>query len=300
MSLKKIYSFTLIALFIAGGRISSGYAWSGFPDGLDAQASGANIVQGDDLIRLTNQSRISQGLLPLIMDAKLMKLAQEHAEEMAEQGFISHDLPSGNVSVRMIRAGYNYETVRENVARTRMISFLHSDFLKSPGHRANILAADVTRIGIGIAKGDRTPYGNYLYVTEIFASPGKEYEPSQIKELLTASVEKLRQEIVVSTKQDSNFEKMASGSLSVLGDSYTRDDLRTLLAKSADELHEVGNSGISRLDVSVQLLSNPDKFRIPDAIRQGLAGMYGTAVRRITDKNNRPAFLVLTLVGVSR
>jgi len=298
--LKKAFIFIFTVLFIAGGLVSSGYAWGVFSAGLIAQASGANAARSEELLRLTNQSRIEQGLLPLMTDSKLMRLAQERAEEMARQGFISHDLPSGNVFTCMIRAGYNYETARENLARAKMVSSAHSSLLKSPGHEANIFATDVSHIGIGIAKSGSARDGDFLYIVEVFASPRKDYEPSQVKELLTARIEELRLESHISTEQDFNFEKMAAGSLDGLGDSYTREDLRRLLAKSADELIEAGNSNIARLDVSVQMLSNPEKISIPAAIRQGLAATYGAAVRRAMDKNSRPAFLVLTLAGIPR
>jgi len=299
MNLKKAYVFAVTALFTAGGLASSAYAWGGFSAGLD-QASGANVVQGEELLWLTNQSRIARGLLPLMVDSKLMRIAQERAEEMAQQGFINHDLQSGNISTRMIRAGYNYETARENLARSQVVSSAHSSLLKSPDHEANILATDVSHIGIGIAKGDSARHGNYLYVVEVFASPRNDYEPSQVKELLTARIEELRSENRLSAKRDFNFEKIAAGSLGGLGDSYTREDLRKLLAKSVDELIADGNSNIARLDISVQRLNSLDKLSIPDTIRRGLAATYGSAVRLVMDKNSRPAFLVLTLVGIPR
>jgi len=181
MCLKKAFIFAFSALFAAGGLASNGYARDGFPAGLAAQAFGPNVVQCEELLRLTNQSRTAQGLLPLISDAALTKLAQEHAEEMSKQGFISHDLPSGSIFARMNRAGYKYETVRENLARARVVSYAHSALLKSPGHKANILATDISHIGIGIAKGDPAASGDYLYIVEVFASLRNDYEPSQVK-----------------------------------------------------------------------------------------------------------------------
>ena len=300
MNWRKINVFAFLALFFAAERIPCGFAGDEFPPGLTEHASSVNIAGSEELLRLTNQSRIAQGLLPLTADANLMRLAREHAEEMAIQGFISHNQPSGNVAVRMNRAGYKYETVRENLIKARMIPDAHSDLLKSPDHNINILATDVTHIGIGIAKGDPERHGGYLFIAEIFTLPRNDYEPSQIKESLTDHVEKLQRENLVHAKQNSTLEKMASGSLDTLSDSYTREDLRNLLAKSADELHKTGHSGISRLEISVQLLSNPDQIRVPATIRHGLAGMYGAAVRRITGENNRPVFLLLTLAAIPR
>ena len=300
MNLKKGFVFVFAALFVAGGGITSGYAWGGFPHGMTAQASDANAAQGEEMIQLVNQSRISQGLLPLIRDMELMRLAKEHAEEMARLGFISHDPPSGSIFTRMSRTGYNFGTARENLARARRISYAHYALLKSPGHKANIYATDVSHIGIGTAKGDPALNGDYMYIVEIFATPAADYEPSQIKELMTARIEKLRSESPVFVEQDSDFEKMASNSLGALRDSYTSDDLHGFLVESSNELNDVGNSSISRLGVSVQRLSDPDDIIIPDAIRQGVAVTYGSAVRKVMDKNNRPVFLVLTLMGILR
>jgi uncharacterized protein YkwD len=41
--------------------------------------------------------------------------------------------------------------------------------MKSPGHKANILGADYTEIGIGYAFGNDSDYGSYW--TAVFASP---------------------------------------------------------------------------------------------------------------------------------
>ena len=300
MNFIKVLIFSCTAIFVAGGGISSRCAWGGFPPRLVAQASNANVAQGDELLVLVNQSRITQGLLPLIRDARLMRLAQEHAEEMAKLGFISHDPPSGNIFSRMSRTGYNFGAARENLARARRVSYAHYALLESPGHKDNIFATDVSHIGIGTAKGDPAFTGDYLYIVEVFASPADDYEPSQIKELMTARIENLRRESPVFVEQDSVFEKMASNSLGALRDSYTHDDLRRFLVKSTNELNDSGNSSISRLGVSVQRFSDPDEIIIPDAIRQGVAVTYGSAVRKVLDKNNRPEFLVLTLMGILR
>jgi len=298
---KKVCILALLTLFIVAERTSNGYAWSVFPEAHAFKASGGNIARSEELLYLVNQYRTAHGLPSLTMDARLVGLAQEHAEEMAKQGVISHDLLSGNLSVRMRNAGYKYKMVRENLARSRTISYAHYAWLESPSHKSNILAADVSHIGIGIAKGDpATRYGDYLFIVEIFASPRKDYEPSQIKESLMDRIEKLRQESPVSTKHDSTLEKMAAGSLLSLKNSYSSEDLHSLLEKSADELLNADPPGVSRLYVSVQLLDSPDRLIVPHVLRQGFAGMYGTAVRRITDNDNSPAFMVLTLVGVSR
>lgn len=126
-----------------------------------------------ELLRLTNQQRIRQGLQALAPDSSLMQIAREHSRGMAQQGFISHDQPSGDLKVRMNRAGYLYQVVRENVASAQTISKAQSALIKSSPHISNILAKDVSRVGIGIARL-QPPLDKHLYITEIFAAPRNE------------------------------------------------------------------------------------------------------------------------------
>lgn len=176
MSWKKVYIPALLALFITTGHAANGYDRNEISEEPVSMASEANSAGSYELLQLINQSRIKQGLPPLVQDVKLTALAVEHAEEMAKQGFISHDLPSGNIFVRMNRAGYNYDTIGENIARSRTISYAHNALLESPSHKENILFDGVTHVGIGIVKGDpATRYGDYFYIVEIFASLGEAY-----------------------------------------------------------------------------------------------------------------------------
>ncbi|MDR1728349.1 MAG: CAP domain-containing protein [Acidobacteriota bacterium] len=299
MSWNKVCLSVLVVLVVAGVMPSHGYSWTGAA-GLALNASASGVTLEQELVALTNRTRTAQGLPILEMDAVLMKLAQSHAVDMARQGFISHDLPSGNINVRMNRIGYNYETVRENVAQARTVSYAHSALMQSPGHKANILAADVTRIGIGVV---RDPVcGKYLFIAEIFATPRENYDPSQIKQFLTTKVEKLRENgsVIMVPKLDPVLDNMATTSLQNLSNSYSHEDLRNLLARSAGELRKSGKDNVGKIEVSVQVLSTPEKLSIPAALRQGVAEIYGAAVRKIKDGSDRPAFLVLTLTGVSR
>ena len=69
-----------------------------------------------EMLALTNQHRIRNGLQALVMDEALSQIAREHSLGMSQQGYISHSQPSGNLKIRMSRAGYHYEIARENVA----------------------------------------------------------------------------------------------------------------------------------------------------------------------------------------
>jgi uncharacterized protein YkwD len=252
----------------------------------------------EELLELTNQHRIGQGLRVLASDDALMQIAREHSYEMAQQGFISHDLPSGDLKTRMHRASYLYEIVRENVARASTIAIAQKLLVNSTKHKNNILATDVTRMGIGIVR--QKPPDKYLYITEIFAIPREKYSPAVVRNLALNRVNELQcQSGLVSVQTDPLLENLASRSVSSLEIPVKRADLQRLLADSADELIREGRTELSRLEVAVQVLRNPKNLRMPDQARERGAGMFGTAVRQVTDDQNQAKYLVLTLIGFS-
>ncbi|GMA86960.1 hypothetical protein GCM10025868_22100 [Angustibacter aerolatus] len=59
-----------------------------------------------------------------------------------------------------------FRVVGENVGVGGSEAGLHSAFMHSPGHRANILSKDYTQVGIGVAFG-----GGRTWVAEVFRKP---------------------------------------------------------------------------------------------------------------------------------
>lgn len=250
------------------------------------------------MLDLTSRYRTEKGLRELVWDDALAEIAREHSREMALQGFISHELPSGNLTFRMVRAGYIHDAARENVASSGSITWAHNALLKSPPHEKNIVAVDVTRIGIGIVRGP-APYSRELYITEIFATPRQTCPPEAIQGELLTRIDTLRQNGAGAWASDPMLEQLASASLSSLAYPYERQELRSLLAISAQRLQEGGRTGLSRVDVNVQLVRDPSRLRIPAQSGDKEAAVYGSAIRKVMDATNQPAFLVMTLVGFS-
>jgi hypothetical protein len=265
-------------------------------DGNDLDGSSA---LENELLKLINQQRGRQGLQALSLDSSLAKIAREHSRDMAQQGFISHDQPSGVLRVRMNRVGYRCLVARENVASAQTIGKAHTALMNSSPHKDNILAGDVTRIGIGIAKCPQA-CGRQLYVTEIFSEPEPEHQLDVVQNMLATRVDELRQKEGGSLQSNPVLEKIASRYLPSIGIPYKREELRSLAATAASELQESDRSAISRIEVDVQLIHNPKNLSVPVMNRQGNARIYGFAVREIADYQNRPAFLVLALVGIAR
>jgi len=248
------------------------------------------------MLELTNQYRIQNGLEELVWDDTLAEIAREHSREMALQGFISHDLSSGNVSARMIRTGYFHVSARENVARACNITWAHKALLMSLMHKKNITAVDVSRIGIGIIRAPE-PYSRMLYITEVFANPRLVHPANAIREELLSRINNLRQTGAGALASDPMLEQLASSSLNSLAYPYERQELRELEASSTQKLLEKSRTELSRVEVIVQLVHDPASLNIPVQTSNRNAAVYGSAIRKVMDSTNQPAFLVMMLVG---
>jgi uncharacterized protein YkwD len=124
-------------------------------------APAAEMVQVIDLV---NAERASSGLAPLAFNEKLTVSAQGYAEAMAKGNFFAHTAPDGSTMVnRAEAAGYSAWTfLAENLgAGQRSPESVVAAWMKSPGHRANILSPDASEVGVGHAYGDGTRYGHY-------------------------------------------------------------------------------------------------------------------------------------------
>jgi hypothetical protein len=250
-----------------------------------------------ELLLLTNLDRSRLGLQALALDEALTQIAREHAVGMARQGFISHNLPDGNLQTRMTSSGYRYMTARENVATAGSVPYAQNALMHSPAHKDNILATDVDRIGIGIVHCP-PPFESRLYITEIFATPGQDHQPAEVEETLMNRVEDLRKSGAGMMLADPLFKKLASDSVLSLNIPIQREELQNLLASSAGKLRKSGRSEIARVDVSVQLVRNPKNLSLSAPAHIGQqASMFGSAIRQVVDSQNESAFLVLTLIG---
>ncbi len=119
---------------------------------LDASVTADQIARANFLY--LNEERANRGLPPLTWDAKAAGIAYRHSLDMYENGFVGHQSPtSGDVSGRFDAAGMRGSVIRENVARGYGPRGIHDSLMHSPGHRVNMLAQDVTHVGVGVIVG---------------------------------------------------------------------------------------------------------------------------------------------------
>jgi len=104
-----------------------------------------------EVVELTNDERVKQGLDPLKIDEELSKVAREKSRDMADSNYFSHDSPNYGSPFDMMKSfGIDYRTAGENNAKgQRTPAEVVNGWMNSDGHRANILNEDFTHIGVG-------------------------------------------------------------------------------------------------------------------------------------------------------
>ncbi|GGD04760.1 hypothetical protein GCM10007216_39250 [Thalassobacillus devorans] len=103
------------------------------------------------VVELTNQERQKQGLEPLEADAELSKVARDKSQDMATNGYFSHNSPTHGSPFDMMKAyGIDYRTAGENIAKgQRSPEEVVNGWMNSEGHRKNIMNPNFTHIGVG-------------------------------------------------------------------------------------------------------------------------------------------------------
>lgn len=123
---------------------------------------------GMRVLELTNNIRAEHNLAPLIWDDALAAIAKKHCEDMAERDYFSHDTPEGKSPFdRMKESGIRYVYAGENIAAGHYSpEEAVNSWMKSDGHRENILSPNYKSLGVSFARG-----GSYgIYWAQEFAS----------------------------------------------------------------------------------------------------------------------------------
>jgi uncharacterized protein YkwD len=118
------------------------------------------------LVRATlcvlNAERARHGLRPFKLDGRLSIAARRHTRDMATKNYFSHTSLDGSSFVdRIRRAGYlrgaRAWAVGENIAwgsgGAASPRAIGRAWMRSPGHRANILSASYRELGVGVTVG---------------------------------------------------------------------------------------------------------------------------------------------------
>jgi uncharacterized protein YkwD len=131
-----------------------------------------------------NALRLAHQLPQLYTDPALTRVAQAYGERMAREGFFSHVAPDGlDLRGRLSAAGIRYRSSGENLGLASGPLAAHQGIELSPGHRGNLLNAQFTLAGLGVAfqSVDGRPQ---VVLVEVFASGGVPALPADAREEL--------------------------------------------------------------------------------------------------------------------
>jgi uncharacterized protein YkwD len=118
-----------------------------------------------------NRVRARHGRDPLVPTGTLAGVARAHSQDMVRRDYFDHADPDGRKPAdRVGEAGVAWTRVTENIAMNMgmddPVSRAVEGWMDSPGHRANILDAEVTHTGVGLAERDD---GGYVF-TQVFVA----------------------------------------------------------------------------------------------------------------------------------
>jgi len=134
------------------------------------------------ILKYVNKSRRKRGRNSLKNNGGLKSVARNHSRHMAKKGEIWHGkgihIAKENIShrkgfwgfIESLFSSYSYSNGGENVAMTSIkkssesvAKSFHKMWMKSPGHRRNILDPKFSLMGIGVKRGRKGYFATELF-----------------------------------------------------------------------------------------------------------------------------------------
>lgn len=129
------------------------------------QAAPGHVAEAvSRILVLMNNERRSRGLPQFTQRGDVSAISRGHSQAMAAAGTIYHN---DAYFVPATKRGLDAALLGENVARNVDIDDAHRRLMNSPGHRANLLDARFTVVGLGVYRSS----AGSLYVTQNFVQP---------------------------------------------------------------------------------------------------------------------------------
>jgi len=257
-----------------------------------AQIARANFIY-------LNAERERRGLPALQWDPDAARVARKHSEDMRDAGFVGHRSPTtGNVTDRFERGGIKGTIVRENVARGYGPKGIHDSLMRSPGHRINILAPDVTHVGVGAvlgeAEADVAGAPRPVFATQnLYKKPGAGAPPDrELASTLQRRVDDLRREAGLPPLQwDAGLTKLAARGATAVGAG------RELPTGMDSEVFALGF-----VSLQSHRLATPDFDALTTVAlwREDIAGAVGLAVVRVKATRTTDASFVAVVFVAGR
>lgn len=138
-------------------------------DKVNIPAASPTLSAEEEVIRLVNAERQKAGLSPVTNNWEVSRVARIKSQDMIDKNYFAHNSPTYGTPFQMLKSfGISYRSAGENIAKGQTSpQAVMNAWMNSSGHRANILNANYTQIGVGLAKSKNGTY----YWTQMFLKP---------------------------------------------------------------------------------------------------------------------------------
>lgn len=118
----------------------------------DPNKAPTNISNDEQrVLNLVNNARKQNGAGELQFDSNLAKAARDKAKDMVTKNYFSHQSPTYGTPFEMMRKyGISFTAAGENIAGNQTMDNAFNAWMRSEGHRKNILNGNFNATGIGV------------------------------------------------------------------------------------------------------------------------------------------------------
>jgi uncharacterized protein YkwD len=288
-----------VASVVLGCSRSGAASSAPFGSGLPAAAAATPAIRKleREMFERLNRDRAERGLPRLRYDERCASVARSHSTDMRDHHFFSHESPTtGSLEDRLNRAGYLFLTARENLVEAPDVQTGEDSLLRSPGHYANIVATDITNLGIGVVQGGVEAPEN-LTVTQVFATPGRDESAAVARNALVGRLQSERARRGLSAAElNPLLNELAQEHISELGAEPEPSELAKVGERVSAAVAAKKAEKIRGVAVAAQVLPDTRSFELPTALL-GPKARFGLAVRKVENASGRPMVQLLLLVA---
>lgn len=238
-------------------------------------ASGADAEAR--MLALVNRDRERHGLPPLQVDARVAAVARAHSEDMRRTGLVAHISPTtGSAADRVRAAGIRSAVILENVAQAYGVAEAEEALMNSPGHRANLLAKEVTHVGLGIVLGEEVAGRRELFVTQLFIRVAARLDATAAREVIVGKVRAARPggQGGAALGEDAELGALAQDFAAALA---AGGDAKAAAARSSERLSKLG-AAYSKVTTVAITLSDLAAFDPSASLRDATILRYGVGI----------------------
>ncbi|MBP1925121.1 putative YkwD family protein [Sedimentibacter acidaminivorans] len=118
------------------------------------------------VVELVNVERQKAGLSSLSLDTAISNVARMKSKDMATNNYFAHQSPTyGSAGDMLTKYGIKWSAWGENIASgQRTPQEVVTAWMNSPGHKANIMSTNFSKLGVGYAvNSNGTPYWTQMF-----------------------------------------------------------------------------------------------------------------------------------------